>query len=35
MSKTFTKIIFIFSVFIFNYNEYQITDTTVNLFIQL
>lgn len=35
MSRTFTKIIFIFSVFIFNYNESQITDTTVNLFIQL
>nr|WP_097458318.1 hypothetical protein [Escherichia coli] len=27
--------IFIFSVFIFNYNESQITDTAVNLFIQL
>ncbi|HFO2371227.1 TPA: hypothetical protein ACHJGD_002135 [Escherichia coli] len=26
---------FIFSVFIFNYNESQITDTAVNLFIQL
>ncbi|HFL8802520.1 TPA: hypothetical protein ACNTQY_001334, partial [Escherichia coli] len=26
---------FIFSVFIFNYNEPQITDTAVNLFIQL
>ncbi|HFM1334483.1 TPA: hypothetical protein ACG6IU_002049, partial [Escherichia coli] len=25
----------IFSVFIFNYNEPQITDTAVNLFIQL
>ncbi|HFO5597977.1 TPA: hypothetical protein ACHJ73_002260, partial [Escherichia coli] len=24
-----------FSVFIFNYNESQITDTAVNLFIQL
>ncbi|HFM1197219.1 TPA: hypothetical protein ACNRFP_003299, partial [Escherichia coli] len=24
-----------FSVFIFNYNEPQITDTAVNLFIQL
>lgn len=35
MSKTFTKIIFIFSVFIFNYNEPQITDTAVNFFIQL
>ncbi|CAD5669507.1 small protein involved in the cell envelope stress response [Escherichia coli] len=35
MSKTFTKIIFIFSVFIFNYNESQITDNAVNLFIQL
>lgn len=35
MSKTFTKIILIFSVFIFNYNEPQITDTAVNLFIQL
>ena len=35
MSKTFTKIIFIFSVFILNYNESQITDTAVNLFIQL
>ena len=33
--KTFTYIIFIFSVFIFNYNESQITDTAVNLFIQL
>ncbi len=31
MSKTFTKIIFIFSVFIFNYNEPQITDTAVML----
>lgn len=35
MSKTFTKIIFIFSVFIFNYNESQIAYTAVNLFIQL
>ena len=35
MSKTFTKIIFIFSVFIFNYNEYKITDAAVNLFIQI
>ena len=30
MSKTFTKIILIFSVFVFNY-----TDAAVNLFIQL
>lgn len=36
MSKTFTKIILIFfSVFVFNYNESQITDAAVNLFIQL
>ena len=33
--KTFTKIIFIFSVLVFNDNEPQITDTAVNLFIQL
>lgn len=35
MSKTFTKIILIFSVFVFNYNESQITDVAVNLFTQL
>ncbi len=35
MSKTFTKIILIFYVFVFNYNESQITDAAVNLFIQL
>lgn len=35
MSKTFTKFIFIFSVFVFNDNESQITDTAVNLFIQI
>ncbi|EPU0869656.1 hypothetical protein ACVULS_000627, partial [Escherichia coli] len=28
-------IILIFSVFVFNYNESQITDAAVNLFIQL
>ena len=33
--KTFTKIIFIFSVFVFNYNESQITGAAVNLFIQI
>ncbi len=33
--KNIHQIIFIFSVFIFNYNESQITDTAVNLFIQL
>lgn len=35
MSKTFTKFIFIFSVFAFNDNESQITDAAVNLFIQI
>ena len=35
MSKTFTKIIFIFSVLVFNDNESKITDAAVNLFIQL
>ncbi len=35
MSKTFTKFIFIFSVFVFNYNESQITDAAVNLFTQI
>ncbi|WP_213076216.1 hypothetical protein, partial [Escherichia coli] len=35
MSKTFTEIILIFSVFVFNYNESQITGAAVNLFIQL
>ncbi len=35
MSKTFTKIIFIFSVLVFNDNEYKITDAAVNLFIQI
>lgn len=35
MSKTFTEIILIFSVFVFNYNESQITGAVVNLFIQL
>lgn len=35
MSKTFTEIILIFSVFAFNYNESQITGAAVNLFIQL
>lgn len=33
--KTFTKIIFIFSVLVFNDNEYKITDAAVNLFIQI
>lgn len=33
--KTFTEIILIFSVFVFNYNESQITGAAVNLFIQL
>lgn len=32
--KTFTKIIFIFSVLVFNDNEYKITDAAVNLFIR-
>ncbi|GAB0813041.1 cell envelope stress response protein YqcG [Escherichia coli] len=31
--KTFT--IFIFSVLVFNDNEYKITDAAVNLFIQI
>ncbi|HCR3047607.1 TPA: hypothetical protein ON341_004079, partial [Escherichia coli] len=31
----FTKIIFIFSVLVFNDNESKITDATVNLFIQI
>lgn len=35
MPKTFTKFIFIFSVFVFNDNESQITDAAVNLFIQI
>ncbi len=36
MSKTFTKIILIFFLCsFFNYNESQITDAAVNLFIQL
>lgn len=34
-SKTFTKFIFIFSVFVFNDNESQVTDAAVNLFIQI
>lgn len=33
--KTFTKIIFIFSILIFNNNKYKITNTTINLFIQI
>ncbi|WP_106686186.1 hypothetical protein [Escherichia coli] len=33
--KTFTKIIFIFSVLVFNDNESKITDAAVNLFIQI
>ena len=33
--KTCTKIIFIFSVLVFNDNEYKITDAAVNLFIQI
>ncbi|WP_097562269.1 cell envelope stress response protein YqcG [Escherichia coli] len=33
--KTLTKIIFIFSVLVFNDNEYKITDAAVNLFIQI
>ena len=35
MSKTFTEIILIVSVFVFNYNESQITGAAVNLFIQI
>lgn len=35
ISKTFTKFIFIFSVFVFNDNESQVTDAAVNLFIQI
>ncbi|EFP9507768.1 hypothetical protein HLP38_002243 [Shigella flexneri] len=31
----FTKIIFIFSVLVFNDNESKITDAAVNLFIQI
>ncbi|MCQ0367696.1 cell envelope stress response protein YqcG [Escherichia coli] len=34
-AKTLTKIIFIFSVLVFNDNEYKITDAAVNLFIQI
>ncbi|EKP6515996.1 hypothetical protein PX976_000475 [Escherichia coli] len=33
--KKFTKIIFIFSVLVFNDNESKITDAAVNLFIQI
>ncbi|EKB6441685.1 hypothetical protein OWB35_001469 [Escherichia coli] len=33
--KTFTKIIFIFSVLVFNDDESKITDAAVNLFIQI
>ena len=33
--KTFTIIIFIFSVLVFNDNESKITDAAVNLFIQI
>ena len=33
--KTFTKIIFIFSVLVFNDKESKITDAAVNLFIQI
>ncbi|EFK1121918.1 hypothetical protein LPD56_003241 [Escherichia coli] len=33
--KASTKIIFIFSVLVFNDNESKITDAAVNLFIQI
>ncbi|UMX91696.1 hypothetical protein MJ581_16040 [Escherichia coli] len=35
MLRIFIVIIFIFSVLVFNDNEYKITDAAVNLFIQI